>query len=212
MSTEKSILEIIHDVIKTNSPESIVLSNNLEVTVNRTANSNVRITTKINIAIETFNNDDKTLSALAKALASTEEQMRKHLRETTETWRLVWETKPPISSRTAAFLIDSFVQGLPPAVMALTNAAQEEPLKRCLGCEQRYSPVCKYCPHDGTCSRCGTPMKYNKEKRDWICQACGRTSTQDFYYCPSCNVEMEWSDKKGDYECPKCKRTMAELR
>ena len=46
--------------------------------------------------------------------------------------------------------------------------------KLCVNCRSRYSPLCKYCDNDGTCSRHG--VKYVDQK----CPICGRTFEEDF--------------------------------
>ena len=44
----------------------------------------------------------------------------------------------------------------------------------CVDCDQRYSPLCKYCDLDGTCSRHGIIFVDGK------CPLCGRTFEDDW--------------------------------
>jgi len=212
---QKNSIESLTSAIKLakeGKPQCATLQNGIKLVIARTKQAELRIETNINIAIETTIDQKNLLSDLAETLTLEGKRLRDGLRQLTESYRLIWETSPPLQNRTAALLIDAFAKGLPPSVLVLTSDEKEEPLKRCFGCEYRYSPVCKYCKRDGSCSMCGTPMRWSEKRRDHVCAACGRTFFQDFYYCPSCEKEMEWNEAKKDYVCPTCKRSMAELR
>jgi hypothetical protein len=211
---QKASIELVTSTIKLakkGKPQCATLQNGVKLVIMRTKRANLRIETNINIAIETIAIRKGLLSDLAKTLTLEGKKLRDGLRQLTEDYHLIWETSPPLQNRTAALLIDAFAKGLPPSVLVLTSDEKEEPLKRCLGCRNRYSPVCKYCERDGSCSLCGTPMHWSEKQKDHVCAACGRTAFQDFYYCPYCEKQMEWNEAKKDYVCPACKRSMAEL-
>ena len=163
----------INACLKQQKPFSFKLNNGVEILVKPVPNgllfqSDLEITVTLNLITP------KALQMIAEAFTAA--NLEEKLWKTTIELNLLWSAG---SIHHPKVLINCLVRKVPPSLLALLNQNKGKSIQRCIDCPYRYSPACKGCELNGTCSRCGIKMKWDPQKRDYVCPLCKRTFTQE---------------------------------